>query len=123
MFLLNICVKQISTEVFTLGRLGMSKNNVRPKEWLQLLEEKAQHRAEDHSKLPTSSDVSLDISLLEATPDYNAAILEDVAMLPLSQTLANISSMPNVRDAVILCKVTTTACERSLVGAIGPVYQ
>lgn len=82
--------------VFKLSQLRADKNNVRPEEWMTVLNE---------SKKSKSKAV-LDASTLQGTPFYNNSIMEDVAISTQFKVLSQaLSTCPVARDGLILFKV------------------
>ena len=98
------------TAVIKLVQLLSSKNNVRPDWWMQELQVRKPQSATSTKKVKgdaTSGEKVLDVSLLSATPHYNMAILEDLAMIPQYRMLMKASgSCPCFRDVCILLKVS-----------------
>lgn len=94
-----------------MSRLEPIKNNVRPIEWMKMLEDKARHKDHVATNIASGAMDGMDTSLLEPTPDYNAAILEDIAFLNISQTVTKAMTIPSIRDASLLFKVLIVEVE------------
>lgn len=98
------------TAVFKLVQLLSTKNNVRPDWWMQELQIRKPQSATTSKKMKgdeTSGEKILDVSLLSASPHYNMAILEDLAIIPQYRMLVKASgSCPCFRDVCILLKVS-----------------
>lgn len=108
----------IESHPFKLSQLRASKNNVRPNYWVQTLrenerlrkvsvngKEKKSRKLHDDASNPYSSS-QLDVSSLQPTTCYNMAVLEDVAAVAMSETIASaISACPCIRPAILLMKV------------------
>lgn len=103
-----------------LSQLRASKNNVRPTYWMQTLRENERLRKEavaatnkkgKSSKKAVDSDLysssHLDSSMLEPTPCYNMAILEDLAMPSMASAINGaLIACPCLRDSIVLLKVS-----------------
>jgi hypothetical protein len=83
------------TSPFKLSQLRPSKNNVRPRQWMK--------------KLASSGGTNkqMDVSELSGTPDYNMAVMEDMAVLTQHRLLATaMNACSCFRDACVLFKVS-----------------
>eukprot|EP01041_Mallomonas_annulata_P007991 gene7991-16353_t len=113
-------IPTINSNLFNLTRLEPTKNNIRPKSWLNLLETSAKIRENPknnskghkngNSNGDDNGDVTdiLDPSTLLPTPNYNAAILEDMAILIQNEMLAKVVGYNVYRDTIILLKIWLT---------------
>lgn len=85
--------------VFKLSQLRPSKNNVRPTKWMETLEKEVSKGGEQ----------KMDAKSLIPTPNYNLAILEDLAMGLEDQIISKfLDSCPIAKDTIILLKVWLT---------------
>lgn len=88
-----------STQSFNVNQLRAGKNNIRPKEWMDRIQDNKNKNQHD----------SLDVSTLLPTPFYNLAILEDLSLNVHHQILTTIiKACPAVRDAIVLLKIWLT---------------
>jgi U3 small nucleolar RNA-associated protein 22 len=88
----------VPATAFKLTQLKPTKNNVRSSSWMSTLQKR---RLSSSDKL-----ADLDPSSLPATPFYNMAILEDIAMVPQFRILTRArETCPCFRDVCILLKV------------------
>jgi U3 small nucleolar RNA-associated protein 22 len=84
---------------FKLSQLRPSKNNVRPTKWMETLQKEVSKGGEQ----------KMDAKSLIPTPNYNMAILEDLAMGLEDQIISKfLDSCPIAKDAIILLKVWLT---------------
>ena len=88
----------VSATAFKLTQLKPTKNNIRSSSWMSALQRR---------RLSSSDQLlDLDPSSLPATPFYNMAILEDIAIVPQFRILARArESCPCFKDVCILLKV------------------
>lgn len=88
---------QASESVFNPTQLLPSKNNIRPKAWIEALQT---------SKTLGGTAPTVSETALPPTPAYNMAILEDITV-KTQQTLISkaISYCPAIREAILLLKV------------------
>ena len=85
---------------FKLTQLKPTKNNIRSSSWMSTLQKRRHLSASDKPG-------DLDPSSLPATPYYNMAILEDIAMVPQFKILARAcETCPCFKDVCILLKVS-----------------
>jgi U3 small nucleolar RNA-associated protein 22 len=79
--------------------LRPSKNNVRPRSWVDEIQRRKERGIVADAK-------EMDVSKLPPTPNYNAAILEDIVM-PLHHQLLSrtVQSFEHIRGALMLLKV------------------
>jgi U3 small nucleolar RNA-associated protein 22 len=88
-----------STQSFNVNQLRVTKNNIRPKEWMDKIQDNKNKNQHD----------SLDVNTLLPTPFYNLAILEDLSINVHHQILTTIiKACPAARDAIILLKIWLT---------------
>eukprot|EP01033_Poteriospumella_lacustris_P005404 gene5401-3849_t len=82
-----------------LVQLRPSKNNVRPRSWVEEIQRRKERGIVADAK-------EMDVSKLPPTPNYNAAILEDIVM-PLHHQLLSrtVQSFEHIRGALMLLKV------------------
>ncbi len=112
--------------MFNLIRLGSTKNNVRPKEWIdamniaaeknkEIINNKAKSKLKSKSRDESEITISPpDISTLRPTISYNNAILEDTSILPLSELSKQLINHATYQKATILLKVRMTQLKYSL---------
>lgn len=105
------------SNAFKLVQLLPSRNNVRPKWWVEDLQQKRLEpvttQTKNNKKSPNrkaSEEYNPDPSLLSPTPHYNMAILEDLAIIPQYRMLTKATeSCPCFRDVSRLLKVSAVA--------------
>lgn len=89
----------ISESTFKSVQLKASKNNVRPKEWLEEVQKIKSGKSKEE----------MDPSSLPPTPFYNLSILEDMLMLLHHQILSKtIGAFPVIAELLVLFKVWLT---------------
>eukprot|EP01038_Epipyxis_sp_PR26KG_P014271 gene14271-19147_t len=92
----------LTSGVFKISQLISTKNNVRPFSWMEKIKLNKAKGVQDKER-------GLDSSKLPGTPQYNAAIVEDIVILTHNQILLKtITPHQNLRNAVMLFKVWQT---------------
>lgn len=89
-------IPTVSSKIFNLRRLAASKNNVRPRHWMESL------RRDD------TDEAQLDAMSLLPTVDYNMAVLEDMVIAVQYKILSQTVAVKAYRDTIILLKVWLT---------------
>ena len=115
---------QINPNALPVKRLAHNKNNIRPRFWLDKLEQNGASNVvnkEESERVET-----LDATLLRPTPFYNQAILEDMIMVTQLQILMRAANTaPVFADCVLLLKVrfSTVHSRTTLICAIFSPYR